>query len=217
MARRFRRKFSRRRKSRKGTWKRRWRSKKRGKGPTRLFKYKHSFVWQVITNAASANTYGNIQHTLADITNYSTYTTMFDSYRIAAVKIRFLPVGVEEVVNLPSNATPALAPLIYTVIDYDDGNTPSSINSLINYSTLRMNSMGKGFTRYYKPRIPGCIANSSGTIVAGSTIRPPWLDCAQPSIAHYGLKFAMEFASGGGQFGYKVISTYYLQFKSVRA
>jgi hypothetical protein len=118
---------------------------------------------------------------LADLPGYSSFTGLYDSYMITKVEV------IIELVNLGStNLYPTL--LIYP--DYDDITSPTLSNALDNMQMERFqfgpNKMS--FRRSIVPRVSIGTITTSASSVVGIPRAHQWVDCAAPTIAHFGVK-----------------------------
>jgi len=115
------------------------------------------------------------QFQLNNLQNVTAFTTIFDQYRIDAIWFRFVP-----------TSGPIGSPL-YTFIDYDDASL-TTLASSQNYPTLKMSSPGAYFERTIVPK-SAVAAYTVGSVFTGYELKSGrWLNCATPSVAHYGLK-----------------------------
>lgn len=172
---------------------------------------------------STSNQAGGVAYTLADIPNYSEFTTLFDEYKIAAIKVAYMPTK-----NVNTNTqtgtggtitnTTYMLPTVYTVIDHNDTDTPT-INDMVQNETLKISRGNQVHTRYFKPRVPCRVyaGVSDGYIYRSGQ----WIGTAtangDDNVPHYGLKYFFELPTGekADNLTYKVITTFYLQFKEV--
>jgi hypothetical protein len=118
---------------------------------------------------------------LSDLPGYSSFTGLYDAYMISLVEV------IVELVNLGStNLYPTM--LIYP--DYDDVTPPTLSNALDNMAMERFqfgpNKMS--FRRAIVPRVAvGTITTAASTVI-GIPKAHSWVDCAQPTVAHFGVK-----------------------------
>lgn len=168
---------------------------------------------------------------LANIPNLTEFTNLFDEYRISKIKVRFTPYSTQvESVTQDSTATQAvggLSPIMHYVIDHDDDNTPTAneagIQTLQEYNTYRKVRMigdnQKDIVLMINPKSPGAVETIAGLTIAGTTRYNAWLDLAQTSIPHYGLKGVFECLSprdDQSSFVCRIETTYYMEFRGAR-
>lgn len=163
-----------------------------------------------VTGQLSVNTTGALYYNLSSAVNQSSYTTIFDAWRILQVEVQFIP---------RSPAVAGQSAPLYTVIDYDDETALTAPNNAFNYDTLQITPPGVLCARVFNPQI--ATAAYQGTFTGYSRApRTQWVDAASPSVRYYGLKYIMPpvaTAPPSGAPQYDVVSTVIFQFRSQRA
>ncbi len=153
----------------------------------------------VLTQQAGlVDTLGSLAFVVSQITNMSGFADIWDMYKVEYLEYNFRP----QVLTVPG-ATTSLGSL-YTVVDKDDSTTPSSITVLREYSSLQTHT-NEPFTCRFKPGILTGAWNGS-VVVAAVSSPPPWLDCAQTGILHYGMKYCLQ----GGVVGQTLLQTWFV-------
>jgi len=104
-------------------------------------------------------------------------------------------------------------PTLHWVYDYDDGNVPSNVDELLQYGNYRCCNFDKTITMKIRPKFS--IAAYSGAFPSYKPMTG-WLDCASPSIQHYGVKFAVDSFTAGQYIDFVIRPIYYLSFRYVR-
>jgi hypothetical protein len=139
----------------------------------------------------SSTTYGNAPQ----------YAGIYDMYRIKKVEIDLYYSD-----NTSSNSNNVPLPMIYGVIDYDDGNTLGSATTALSFSTCKVMQLGnqngspRGLNRLTVLR--PCVKTSVDTTSFVSTQksakidRSPWLDTDTVNVEHYGAKYWFENPGG---------------------
>jgi hypothetical protein len=132
---------------------------------------------------------------------------VFDQYRIAEIEIEFRPTYNVGISGMKT-------PLLYTVIDYDDqvaltGGAPT----FMAYTNCVV-SQFETVVRRFVPHCTRGILDSTG-LVATENATAPWLDMADATVLHYGVKFGIDAGAGTFQ-GYTVIARTHLQLRNVR-
>jgi len=167
-----------------------------------LFNVELSYM-NTISTSSTTPTFGGLAFQLNNVSNYANFTACFDRYRIINVSVKFI-----------QNTSPVGAGTLYTVIDYDDSNAPSSIASLLNFATLKLTPPGVIDERVLTART--AVAAYSGTFTSYANMSSrTWLDSASPAIQYFGLKYAIPTTSVSYAITYVV--TLAVQFKSQRA
>lgn len=132
-----------------------------------------------VSGAASAITFA-----LSDCPQSTTFTALFDQYRITEVIVRFLPTSAQ--FGPSTSATDY--PKLLTIIDYDDNTTPSNADELRQYDTCMTSPNQQALQRVLVPR--AAIAAYSGAFTSYAQSMPgQWFDCASDGILHYGVKW----------------------------
>lgn len=161
----------------------------------------------LIVSSSAAEMDGFISWTLANLPDATEFTTLFDQYRIVHVDMEFMPTFNQ---NVPATSTGYLP--IVTAIDYDDSTT-ATYAQLGEYESAQYNVPEQRFVRSVVPAI--AIAAYSGVFTSFANRRMQWLDCASPSVVHYGLKWAIPQTAATVTY-YQVLSRLTVQFKQSR-
>lgn len=143
---------------------------------------------------------------LSQVPGYTEFTSLFDCYKIKAIKWRFSPRA-----NSAEVGTNLGLVKMFSAIDYDD-NTPVNLTDLLQYESLKTTSTDKDHVRYVKPRIAKQVFQSAPNPAYAPTTG--WLDCDYPTVPHYGLKLVLQQLPAGTQ-SFDIQVTYYLAFKNV--
>jgi hypothetical protein len=134
--------------------------------------------------------------------NASAFTSLFDTWRIAQITIKFVP-------QFFSGATQI--PPVLTVIDYDD-TTTTPISALINYDTLKISPGNAYFERTFAPKL--ALSNYTGAF-GGFSQASTWVDCNSSTTLWYGLKLGISSPGVAFQL-YHVYADVIFQFKNTR-
>lgn len=153
--------------------------------------FKRSFEYTVIdqTTAINGLAFGAWQFNLGNLPAPSEFTNLFDRYMITYVKLYvYLRVT-------PDAAASNVAhyPMMYVVRDYDDTNSPTAISELFQHAKVQRQIIrpDRPATIKLKPATLGLTYNSAVT----STYVPKWrqwIDMANTTVPHYGLKYGLE-------------------------
>lgn len=180
------------------------------KQPVQFFKrvlYSPNFI------TVTAGTDGLVQtpFRLDFVPNRTEFTALYDQYRIKAIKVTLMPRGNSS--DLGTAATLGNVSRVFSVLDYDDSNNPTSISQLCEYQNLKVTHSTKNHTRYLVPKFNANIAGPLGTIARKPSVG--FLDVTDESVVHNGVKWAIQ-APANGTVVYDLMTTYYLAFKNVR-
>lgn len=165
---------------------------------------------------------------LQDIPNISTYTALYDQYRITKVHIKIQPLSniadtpkINWNSGVPTIGSENVVGILHDAIDYNDfgfldaSNPLVTIASLQRYSSYRnRNFWQKSHVRVIKPHIAiDDVDQGNGK----------WLDCNAPNVPHFGYKMIMELPNlppsvtgGTGNsytFAFKMVITYSVEFR----
>jgi len=116
---------------------------------------------------------------------YTSYTAIYDQYRIDKVDVTFWP-------QFRANSmaqTGAVVPLIYVVVDLDDASAPTSIGFLEQYQNCVVRNDERAFTVSFQPHV--ALAAYRGGFTGFANAGNQWIDSASPDIAHYGIKLGI--------------------------
>jgi hypothetical protein len=159
-------------------------------------KLPYSLSTQVQQAGTVTNGAINFQGSLAP--GFSDLSGAFDEYRMRAVTLTISPVANTYQVPSGGNNTPRL----YTVIDFDDSIAPLTIAYLQQYGTCIVAPPSCGVIRSLCPHVANAVY--SGAFTSFGNMEAPWIDCASPSVQHYGVKYAIE----AGIVGQNVLQSY---------
>lgn len=134
-------------------------------------------------SATASTSFVATNFTIGVLDQIVSLTNVFDQYRIDFIEAWITP-RIDTVV--PSAASnPGI---FHTVIDFDDSSTLTTIGQALDYSNVMMASGVVGHYRAWKPHVAGVV--QSGSQVSVHNLTSPWLDSANTSVQHYGLKTA---------------------------
>lgn len=158
-----------------------------------------------ITASATVDQLGALAFALASVPDSTEFTALFDQYRIIQAIVKFIP-----------TTTGTFASPLYSVIDYDDNNVPTSLDYLHEYATLQMTQAGAIHERVLTPR--AALSAYTGTFTGfGSAPSRMWMDVASAGILYYGLKYYLPAIAGSTtSVNYVTQTTLVMQFKYIR-
>lgn len=132
----------------------------------------------------------------------SSFTNMFDRYRVLMWQLQFNPV------NMPTAMY--TAPIV-TAIDYDDASTPSA--EIQQRDTALTVPIGQYFERTLQPRL--AVAAYSGAFTSYANMPSnTWIDSGSPSVQFYGIKIFSYQTTATNTNIYNVSARVLLQFKN---
>lgn len=139
--------------------------------------------------------------TLSDIANAGNYTALFDQYRLTQV----------EFWTFPTVSSGAINGLYKSVVDYDNASNLSSLANADEYQNVHVTTFGSGHYRRLTPH--AATALYAGTFASFGNVASPWIDCANPTVQHYGIKLVADVTTGG-TFSFDVLTKYYFEFRN---
>jgi len=159
-----------------------------------------------VQSSATLNQYGGQSFMLADYTNYSAWTTLFDKYRINHVVLKFDPTGIQ--LNTQTGVT---APEFATALDFDNAATPGSFDTVIRKERSTLCNATTAFERKFVPRVSREVYYNGVTPGYEEAQGGVWLDCSNASIPHFGLVYVMGTATNTS-YTYRVQAVYNVTF-----
>jgi len=167
---------------------------------------------QSITATAGAVTNLVVTFALNGINGAGTLATLFDLYRIDAIRGTVRPNNTA--LALADPTVTALLPL-YWVIDYNDATVLGTVNTALEYDNCMVLSPGESATRTILPKYSMVTRSSAG--VDYVTRSGDWLNTTSDDIIHYGFKFIVPAATAAQTFlqTWTVELEYYLTFRQV--
>lgn len=175
--------------------------------------------------SGTTNTYGQIHFELADLPSFAEYTALYDFFKINAVKVMFIPLSNVTLLpfhgaatDLNYNLQTEFSNRFMTVIDYNDRNVPSDMNTLRQYSNCRVSTNNRVVKRFFHPKPTVAMDEDSehGSVygIAQTTGPTPWISTSSNQCEYYGLKYGIEHPSFTENVTlYRVEVKYYLSFK----
>lgn len=156
---------------------------------------------------------------LDQLPNYSEFTNLYDSYRINKIVCKFIPMI--QINNIqPIAAASASNPGLFgSIVDRDDANPLGAYNDYLEYPDFRFQPAitSRTHTRVFVPCIRGASLDAGGGLISSVMKSKQWLDCAIPSIPHYGLKCYLDaqYSVNTPQV-YQLQTTIYMSFRGTR-
>jgi hypothetical protein len=143
----------------------------------------------VLTASTIAIAGYGVSFKLTNLPQQTTFTALFDQYRIDEIELWFEP----QVIDVVLTTAPAK---IYSAIDYDDAGTPSSINAMMQYTNCNIGSASQGHYVRFRPHV-AIAAYGSGAFSSYSNRSAMWIDAGSPSVEHYGFKAVIPIGTVG--------------------
>lgn len=178
-------------------------------------------------NTASTSGFWNYYtYTLGDLPSYAEFASVFDEYRIRAIKVTFRP-QVDGVVGVnldQATATTAQNAVewLHTCVDpmstvIPSGTyTTSNLNSFLENSNVRSRRANKALSVYFRPIMVDGVSGS-GTAAARVSNRT-WIRTSETAAVYRGFHAYRQVPNTAAVAGFKLTPfvTYYLQFRNCR-
>ena len=168
------------------------------KGP-KVYNFKRSWNAGTGSTVALTSTLYATNFSLNDIPGYLEFTSLFDYYKINAVRFRLLPFQTES--NSTGTVNNAGNVPIFSVVDTSDATAPASVEELCEYQDHKITNLYNGLDVYFKPKFAD----------ATSAVRGGWVACSNPSLNWNGFKFAIPPTTNS--MVYYLVWTFYVSFK----
>lgn len=164
----------------------------------------------VASNSADVTVQYNFQLNLLD--NVTAFTTLFDQFRIEAIRFRMIPKN--NAIGLQTESTTTLTQ-VYCVIDYDDSSALASTAKAREYDNCIIAAAGESIERTFVPRI--AVAAYSGAFSAYTNLGPQWIDVSTPAVQHYGVKLYIPRVTAAQTLlqTWECSAEYFVSFRSV--
>jgi len=146
---------------------------------------------------------------LTNTPQQTTFTALFDQYRIDEIELWFEP----QTFDIVNAVVPW--PKIYSVVDYDDAGTPTTVNQLTQYTNCMASNAAQGHYVRFKPHV-AISAYSSGAFGGFQNRAATWIDSGSPSVEHYGFKALIPTAAGASAtYTCTLTARFHLSFRNV--
>jgi hypothetical protein len=149
----------------------------------------------LITSSASVPTFGSLNFTLNGMANSTIYTSCFDQYKFDEVEVWIEPT--QSQASVPTNIG-----MLVTTIDLDDTSTPTSFGVVESSQSAIVTGAYAGHYHKFVPHM--AVAVYSGAFTSFANEIADWIDCASPSVQHYGIKAALADTTSVSTWRYNV-------------
>lgn len=208
---------------RKPMFRRRRYARRTGRYATKIYRFKRArYAQGNIVCVGDQINLGAQTFTLSQLPNATEFTQLYDQYKITGIKFEIIPTYNVNAVAQVTDDTASnlyLIPTVHTVLDFDDHQAPANLEELMQYQNLKTTRGNVIHKRYWKPKAIAVLQNTTGTpLEFARGLSNEWIDCGNPNVLHYGLKWAiMPHTSAPDTIvKYDVKVTYYMIFKNVR-
>lgn len=171
--------------------------------------------------AAGVNKFGSLEFSLDDLSDYTNYTAIFDQWRIVGVQVAFI--NRKNVADQDDAGTAQYAQWALFTVDHDDATVPTTMASLQGYASCKQWHFLKTpvFRMFVRPTVTNAVFAAgafTGYSIAKGGYQAPWIDCNNPDVKSYGLKWGFPSMGGVTENTYScdIICKYYVQFRGQR-
>jgi hypothetical protein len=156
-------------------------------GDNRVYKVIQTVVGTPITSSTSVPVFGAFSYSMNDVNQVASYGAVFDQYRIIGIETSFYPAT-----QTNGNTSQGL---FYSVIDYDDAASFSSVAAATEYQNCIVNPGYVTFSRSLQPKLDMAAYAGGGVFTSYASMNKQWIDFASSGVLHYGLKYAWSATS----------------------
>lgn len=174
----------------------------------------HSFkrTWyseNYFSTGTTGSTLAGLSFNLNQMPNATEFSNLYDAYRINRIVVKIIP-KITEVGGILGSASNSMNVSLHSAVDYDDSHAPTGISDLVQYSTYKMTRGNQIHTRVFTPRVE-LSANATSNAAPKAY---QWLDTADLSLAHLGMKLYIPFISASTVIYYDYSVTMYFSCKN---
>jgi hypothetical protein len=156
-------------------------------------------------------------HCLSDLSNFSTFASMYDAYKINYVKVEL-----EFLSNIAAVNGVGIMPTIWLYWDQDDAVVPTLVTNPsgnMGARCLHPTASKTRFSMKYRPMIRDTVQGSlSGTTNNAAVRKSTWINCTQTDVPHYAFKaFITDYfapATTTAHSSFRINFTYNITFRT---
>lgn len=155
-----------------------------------------------------------------DIPGWSEFSALYDSYKINALKVMFIPVS-DQIYTFSSSGTPTTYHSQYdfrflSCIDYNDRSAPATLNVIREYDNCKLTPNNRIHKRYFKPSFTLDVENTAQSAIMPNKYKP-WLSTSAGDVEFYALKYGFEHQTNTASVpAYRIEIKVYMSFKAKR-
>lgn len=163
--------------------------------------------------------FGSKSFSLDQISDYTSYTAIFDQWRIVGIQMSFVA---RKNVSDQDDTTQYAQWALFTV-DHDDDTAPTTMDSLKGYASCKQWHFLKTpvFKIFVRPTVTNAVFASgafTGYSIGKGGYQAPWIDCNNPDVKSYGVKWGFPAMGGvtANTYSCDILIKYYIQFRGQR-
>jgi len=188
-----------------------------GKNDLKVYRFVQKAPLQSITVlSGNSSAGGGMFFALDALTQYASFQAVFDQYRIAKVKVEFLPRGGVSQFVTSSNlmSLPGPPGNLITAVDFEDA-TAETPPALLTYQSAVLKPGYAKQVRVFAPRV--ALGAYSGAFTSYANAKSQWIDAKSPSVQHYGCKWSFDYGTNiaTNWVVFDILVTYFVEFRSV--
>lgn len=163
----------------------------------------------VLTTSSTVVSVGSLAFTLDMVSDYASYTAIFDQYRVDDLEVWITPTEdtKSDYINYGKSR-------YASVIDRDDSTNLAALSDALEYDNAVCSTVNVGHYRHFKPRI--ALAAYSGAFTSYANFDPTWIDCGSATVKHYGVKLVCEVVDLPVAMAFKALVRVKLSFRGTR-
>lgn len=166
-------------------------------------------------STGSSSTSLGLTFSLSDIGNAAELIALFDQFRLDKVVVKITPTF--NSIDAPSIASSMITPQIFTAIDYDDNTAPPSEASIREFGSCKETNGSKAHIRTLVPKVLTMAYKTALTTAYAPAKSAMYIDCADSTVPHYGLKVYMNnggMSGSGSPWSARIECRYYVSLKN---
>lgn len=169
------------------------------------------------------------QLSMDNLPSVNEFTSLFDSYKIHAIRVEFRPrfdnfAGNDTTDQILPGTTNQSGTRAHVILDPRSTVSPTGVygaaqlNSFMENGRVRTYEGNRPFAVYWKPLIPASTVSDAGFPNSGMRVRAPFLQANTLNILHSGFHIYMTDQNLTGVFGntFDVFVTFYMTWKNLK-
>lgn len=151
----------------------------------RIHQYRQHAYSTTIIQQPLVETLAAYNFLLNQLPNLTSFTTLYDQYRVDYMEVTFRPMFDSFAITATSST---LIQQLYTIVDRDDSVPPTSVSAIREYQACQTVTVHDPVhVRRFKPGVREGVYDGTNVVAAASRMAG-WLDIATTNIPHFGVK-----------------------------
>lgn len=173
------------------------------------YHFKRTFAGSPVSSSTSP-VFGAYTLQFSNLPNNSDFTNLFDMYRINKIVVKWVPNHDASEIGSTKGI-----PDFHSVLDFTDGNAPTSLNEMYEYQSWRMTRGTRIHTRSFIPSVLIDALEITPNQASAPKFKQ-WISTAQTDVAFLGVKYAVGATTASADVSFTPYVTYYYSCKSVK-